>query len=118
LGFEQAQNVRAYNFDVLEKGRPARHFTVHADLSFFLAYHIGIQEGPTLCANKLAADLERNEDVAHELTREDLRLHADARTVAEAQRAEMHKSHKRRPIPAEAASPWRNSGFGPGGSSI
>jgi hypothetical protein len=111
LGFDQRLNARAYRFDVLEKGQPARHCTVTADLSLFLTHSVGIQEGPTLCASKLTADLGSNVDGIHELTGEDLRLHADARIQAEARRAEMRKSPRRRPTPAtEERTPWRNSG--------
>jgi len=110
LGFEQQQNARLYQFDVVEKGQPARRFTVTADLSLFLTHRVGIQEGPALSASKLAADLERNFDGVHELTAEDLRAHANARSLAEAQRAEMRKPPRRRPSPAGERSPWRNSG--------
>jgi len=112
LGFDQQRNARVYRFDVLEKGLPSRHFIVTADLALFLAHHVGIQEGPTLSASKLAADLEKNFDGAHELTGEDLRSHVNARSLAEAQRAEGRKAARRRPTPSVAAerSPWR--GFG------
>ncbi len=36
LGFEQQLNARAYRFDVIEKGQPARRFIVTADLALFL----------------------------------------------------------------------------------
>jgi len=117
LGFEQQQNSRAYRFEVMEKGKTPRRFVVNADLSLFLANHVGIQEGPTLSANKLTADLEKNVEGAHELTGDDLRSHANARTLAEAQRAEMRKGVRRRPTPSAAAatgeerSPWRNFGL-------
>lgn len=114
LGFEQQQNARAYRFDVLEKGQPNRHFIVTADLTRFLEHHVGIQEGPTLAANKLAADLERNFDGAHELTDGDLCSYVDARAQAEAQRAESRKTPRRRPTPpapVEQRSPWRPYGL-------
>lgn len=113
LGFDQQKNARTYRFDVLEKGQPSRHFVVTADLALFLAHHVGIQEGPTLCANKLSADLENNVDGSHELTADDLRSHASARTLAEAQRAEQRRNTRRRPTPATSAegSPWRNFGI-------
>jgi hypothetical protein len=110
LGFEQQQNSRSYQFDVVEKGQPARRFIVTADLSLFLIHRVGIQEGPALSASKLAADLERNFDGVHELTAEDLRAHANARSLAEAQLAEKRKSFRRRPSPAGEQSPWRNFG--------
>jgi hypothetical protein len=117
LGFEQQQNSRTYRFEVIEKGQVPRRFVVIADLALFLANHVGIQEGPTLCANKLTADLEKNFDGAHELTGDDLRSHADARILAEAHRAEMRKGTRRRPTPSpstgpgEERSPWRNFGL-------
>jgi hypothetical protein len=114
MGFDQQQNARVYRFEVLEKGQTPRRFTVTADLSLFLTHRVGIQEGPVLCANKLSADLEKNLEGAHELTGDDLRSHAAARTEAEAHRAEMRRNGARRRTPsaaAEAASPWRNTGF-------
>ncbi len=113
LGFEQQRNARAYRFDVIEKGQPSRRFIVTADLALFLVHRVGIQEGPTLSASKLAADLERNFDGAHELTADDLRSHVNARSLADAQRAEMRRTHRRRPAPAasEERSPWRNFGL-------
>ena len=53
LGFDQKQNTRTYKFDGVANGQPTVHFVVTADLALFLANRIGIQEGPTLCANKL-----------------------------------------------------------------
>ena len=118
LGFEQQQNPRTYRFEVIEKGQAPKRFVVIADLGLFLIHHVGIQEGPTLCASKLTADLEKNFDGAHELTGDDLRSHADARILAEAHRAEMRKGTRRRPVPSAAAaaageerSPWRNFGL-------
>lgn len=111
LGFDQQQNARSYRFDVIEKGQPTRHFTVNADLALFLANRVSIQEGPTLAATKLAAGLEKNIDGEHELTAEDLRSHANARSMAEALRAETRKPPRRRPSPPDEHSPWRHSGL-------
>jgi len=115
LGFEQQENSRSYRFEAIRKGQPPRQFVVLADLALFLTYHVGIQEGPTLSANKLTADLDRHFDGVHQLTGDDLRLHADARMLEEARRAEMRKPPRRRaapPIPPDDRSPWRH--FGPG----
>jgi hypothetical protein len=115
LGFNQQKNARSYRFDVVVKGQPVRHSTVTADLSLFRTHHVGIQEGPALCASKLTADLERDFDGVHELTDDDLRSHADARSRAEAERAEMRNAGRHRPpasARAEDRSPWRH--FGPG----
>ena len=109
LGFEQRQNARAYQFDVVEKGEPSKRFIVTADLSLFRAHGVLIQEGLSLCSSKLVADLERNFAGPHELTVEDLRAYVNARSLAEAKRAEMRKAPRRRPSPAEERSPWRGS---------
>ncbi len=111
LGFEQDQNERTYRFAVFAKGEPARQFAVTADLTLFLAHHIGIQEGPTLSARKLAADLEQCAEGIHELTDEDLRAHAAARRLAEERRAESRKHVPRRAAAAHDHLPWRNFGL-------
>jgi hypothetical protein len=112
LGFEQRKNARAYLFDAVEKGCPARHFVVTADLALFLTHHVPLQEGPALSAVKLNADLAvdvQGED--HELTDSDLRSHNETRLLAEATRAQ--KRGPRRPPNAGATpkSPWRNFGI-------
>jgi len=115
VGFDQQKNARSYRFDVIVKGQPIRHFTVTADLALFRTHDVGIQEGPALSASKLTADLERNFDGAHELTQDDLRSYADARSRAQAERSEMRNAARHRPpasARAEERSPWRH--FGPG----
>jgi len=115
LGFDQQQNAREYRFDVIEKGRPTRRFTVTVNLALFLTHRIGIQEGPALSANKLTADLERNFDGVHELTEDDLRSHVNARSRAEAERAEMRNAVRHpppSPARAEATSNWRHFNLG------
>jgi len=107
MGFEQQQNSRSYQFDVVEKGEPSRRFTVTADLSLFHTHGVVIQEGPSLCAGKLLADLEKNYAGAHELAEEDLRSYVSARLLAEAKRAEMRKTPRRRPPAEDDRSPWR-----------
>ncbi len=109
LGFEQRQNARSYQFDVVEKGEPSRRFIVTADLSLFHIHGVVIQEGPSLCAGKLAADLESRVFGSHELTADDLRSYVNARSLEEAKRAEMRKAPRRRPSAAEERSPWRGS---------
>ena len=109
LGFEQRQNARSYQFDVVENGGSSRRLIVTADLSLFHTHRVVIQEGPSLCAGKLISDLERNFAGTHELTAEDLRAYVNARSVEEAKRAEMRKAPRRRPSRAEERSPWRSS---------
>jgi hypothetical protein len=110
LGFDQQQNARAYRFDVLEKGQPARSCIVTADLMLFHTHGVRIQEGPALCAGKLMADLERQFAGAHELTAEDLLSHVNACSLAEAKRAEARKAPRRHLSPGGQRSPWRNPG--------
>ena len=108
LGFEQQQSARSYQFDVVEKGQPAKRVVVTADLSLFHSRGVGIQEGPALSASKLVADLESDFAGPHEITDQDLLSHMKARFLAEARRAEMHRA-PRRPSPAAHQSPWRGS---------
>jgi len=108
LGFEQQHGARSYQFDVVEKGQPAKRFIVTADLSLFHNHRVGIQEGPALSASKLVADLESDFAGAHELTAEDLLSYVNARSLTEAKR-EMRRA-PRRSSPAPERSPWRGSG--------
>jgi hypothetical protein len=92
MGFDQKQSVRTYRFEGISSGEPTLYFIVTADLSLFLARHVGIQEGPTLCAHKLASNLLNASPGRHELTDEDLLAHMNARAMAEA----AHKARSRR----------------------
>jgi hypothetical protein len=115
MGFEQQQNARAYRFDVVEKGQPARRFIVTADLALFHTLGVVIQEGPALSASKLVADLERDFAGIHELTAQDLRAYVMARSVADAKRAEARKAPRRRPTPTEGSLPPQSLGAKPYG---
>jgi len=84
MGFEQTQNTRCYRFDQMVKGEPTVRLTITADLALFLEHRVRIQEGPTLCAGKLAADLAHSQLGKHQLTNDDLIAHLQARTNAEA----------------------------------
>jgi hypothetical protein len=107
LGFEQQQSARSYRFDVVEKGQPAKHFIVTADLSLFHINGVGIQEGPTLSASKLVANLESAFAGPHELTAADLLSYVNARSLEEARRAETRKAPRRHPSPSETQTPGR-----------
>ena len=110
LGFAQRQNERSYEFLIMEKGDPSGHFTVTADLPLFHTYGVPIQDGPSLCAAKLMADLESESTGAHELTADDLLSFIHARTEAEAKRAATHKTPRRHTAPAEGRTPWSRRG--------
>jgi hypothetical protein len=114
LGFDQRENSRVYRFDVRTEGHMARQTSVTADMAVFRSHGIGIQEGPSLCGNKLTADLERGWEGEHELTAADVRAYADAKALADAQRASTRKAPRRRPGPqaeTQQKSPWRNFGI-------
>jgi hypothetical protein len=76
------------------------HYVVTADLALFLQHRIGIQEGPGLCARKLASDAQTPHLENVELTNDDLRAMVDARAVADARKAELRRSGPRRRVTA------------------
>ena len=96
MGFDQKQNRRAYRFDRVTKGEATIRFVVTADMALFLKHHIGIQEGPVLCARKLSTDLDTLRAGSHELTNDDLLAYANARAAAEARKAEIRRVGSRR----------------------
>jgi hypothetical protein len=98
MGFEQLRNSRVFRFDVVAKGEVTRQAIVTADMGLFLQHNVGIQDGPTLCAGKLTADLERSFDGEHVLTADDLRAHSEARASAEARRIESRRLASRRHV--------------------
>lgn len=100
LGFDQLQAARAYRFEVLAKAETTRQAVVTVDMALFIQHHVGIQDGPTLCAARLAADLEQGFEGDHVLTTADLRAHSEARAAAEAKRIETRRSAGRRRTPA------------------
>src|SRR5581483_12081397 len=91
LGFDQSANSRVYRFDVQTSGQPMKEISVTADMVGFRDHKVGIQEGPTLCGNKLTSDLGRGWEGEHQLTAADIRAHADAKALAGAERAGARK---------------------------
>lgn len=112
-GFDQSKNARAYRFGLIVKSEATREFVVTADLRLFLTHHVGIQEGPSLCARKLAADLEACAEGPHELsdlhelTDEDMRVHAKAKATEEERRIEARKGTRKRSNVPPPQAPWR-----------
>jgi hypothetical protein len=104
MGFDQRNNTRAYRFDRVAKGEPTVRIVMTADLRLFLAHRIGIQEGPALCAHKLAGDPDSAASGVKELTNDDLLAYARARALNEAHRAEIRARGGRRLRPARAGS--------------
>jgi hypothetical protein len=96
MGFDQSKAVRIYRFDSIVDRAPAVRYIVAVDLTLFLKHHVGIQEGPSLCARKLASDLETVQQREHTLTSEDLLAYVTARSEAEARKAAARKPGIRR----------------------
>ena len=92
MGFVQEQNIREYKFDGLAQGEITRHFVVAADLGLFAQHRVGIQEGPSLCLQKLSSDLEIPEQLQHRLTSDDLLAYVSARTLAAERKAAGRKA--------------------------
>ena len=86
MGFDQNQNCRIYRFDALAKGEPTVRLEISADMALFLKHRIGLQEGPTLCATKLASDLAGASRADHELTNEDLLAYTMSRSAEAARK--------------------------------
>jgi hypothetical protein len=114
MGFDQAKGVRIYRFDGIEERVPAVRYTITVDLTLFLKHHVGIQEGPSLCARKLASDLEALQQQDHVLTNDDLLAYVTARADAEARKAAARKPGVRRRTPVRNGN-WQGSGAGAGG---
>jgi len=110
LGFDQRENSRVYRFDVHTGGRSMKEVSVTADMVVFRDYRVAIQEGPSLSGNKLTADLARGWDGEHELTVADVRAHADAKALADAERANARKAPRLRSGVPAALTPQKSPG--------
>jgi hypothetical protein len=108
MGFDQAREKRVYKFDCTEKGTLTNKVQIAVAMELFLKHHVNIQEGPSLCARKLTADLLTSREGDHELTDEDLQAYTADRAAAEARRAESRKPGPRRKKvdPGQTVSPW------------
>jgi len=108
MGFDQAREKRVYKFDCTEKGALTSKVQIAVAMELFLKHHVNIQEGPSLCARKLTADLQTSQLGDHELTEEDLQAYTADRAAAEARRAESRKPGPRRKKaePGQTVSPW------------
>jgi len=110
MGFDQSQNKRVYKFDFKGVDRSTTRFVISVDMVLFLRHHVGVQEGPVLCARKLTADFEAARCQGdHELTNDDLLEYVAGRAAAEARRAEARRPGptRRKPEPGQVDTPWR-----------
>jgi hypothetical protein len=108
MGFEQTRTRRLYQFDGATPMGATTRFVVSADLELFLRNRVSIQEGPSLCALKLKADLDAQHDGEHELTNGDLAAYVAERAAAAARKAEARKPgpRRRKTAPGQPVSPW------------
>lgn len=86
MGFEQQKSTRTYRFDRVEQGARTGRFVISADLELFLRHGVAIQEGPALCAKRLAADLTGLHTDTHSLTNDDLLAFIVVRNAAQAEK--------------------------------
>jgi cold shock CspA family protein len=98
VGFDQDQHTRSFRFHAIVAGEPTRDYAVTADVRLFQKHHVGIQEGPALCARILMAQLalagvERPRSMHAVLAEKDLVAHVASRVVA------TRKPFRRRPRP-------------------
>ncbi len=96
LGFDHLRTARVFRFEVMSKGQATHQAAVKVEIGLFFEHHVGIQDGPTLCASKLAADLAGNVTGEHQLTADDLRAHTELRAAAEAKRIAARSAAGRR----------------------
>jgi hypothetical protein len=106
MGFEQTSTRRLYQFDGTTSKGPAARFVVSVDLDLFLRNHVNIQEGPSLCAQKLKADLEAQHEGEHQLTNGDLAAYVAERAAAREAEARKPAPRRRKAAPGQPASPW------------
>ena len=110
MGFDQARGTRVYRFDCVAAGQPVTRHVVKVEMRLFLQHHVGIQDGPSLCARKLAAGIDADQQGNHELTDADMLAFTGERAAAEARRAEARRSipnRRKQQEPAQSSSPWR-----------
>ena len=81
-GFDQTNNIREYRFDDIVAGQARKHFVVTADVSLFVKHRVGMQEGPTLCFQKLSALSDTLLELRYELTSDDLVAFLSVRAAA------------------------------------
>jgi len=98
VGFNQDQQTRSFRFQVIVAGEPTRDYVVTADVRLFQKHHVGIQEGPALCARILLAQLaasneQRQRSMSAVLCEKDLIAHVASRVVA------VRKPFQQRPRP-------------------
>lgn len=57
-GYDAGANSRIYNFNVVDPPREARKFTVEIEVKAVGAGALQLQDGPSICFNRLRRELE------------------------------------------------------------
>ena len=86
MGFDQTESIRAYRFQRAAPGEETKTFIVTTDLALFRKHRVGIQEGPALCLQTLAACLAGADSIPRPplrrtLTDQDMLAHLASRPV-------------------------------------
>src|SRR5712691_1025837 len=103
MGFDQAKNIREYEFDCAADAKSVANFIVRADLALFVKHHVGLQEGPSLWLKRLSTNLETLQPVPHELTSGDLADHVSAQAAAAERKTSLRKSRSSQNIDTPAS---------------
>jgi cold shock CspA family protein len=56
-GFDQKGSIRTFRFERVVVGEEKETFWVVTDMALFTRHHVGVQEGPALCLQLLAGEL-------------------------------------------------------------
>jgi len=101
VGFDQTRAIRTYRFERTSFGEDTETFAVTTDVTLFTKYHIGIQEGPSLCMRLLAVGLDDTSvsQMQRALTVQDIVSHLASRPSPSL------RHHKRVPRPATTTLP-------------
>lgn len=104
-GFHQTGVVRSYCFDRAAPGGKGQGFVVTVNMTLLLRHRIGVQEVPSLCLLKLAADLrDLASSQGHEFGEADMIAYAQLRTSAAERKRARHPFVGRRGSPPPAPS--------------
>jgi hypothetical protein len=106
-GFHQTQNVRRYQFQVVDLQRRRLDFSIDADLDLMRRYNLSIQEMPLLCRRLLETQLtgqESFEATAQIFGETEMRQLADHRNAAK-QALEQRRRPHRPPPPKRGPAP-------------
>ena len=98
-GFTQSDDVREFIFRDVGSGKEAKTIFVTVLLPLFRKYHIGLQEGPLLCLQKLSpesADLASTPQsvLRRELCEDEIRAFAVDRQHPSEKKSARRRSHR------------------------